>query len=165
VKRLVCLLYAIGIVGCGYPRPNMPALTGTVDGINYYIDADTGIGLEEASDEVRFTLQAWGADPAKLRGLSILWTTKQFQCIDSHVSTGCYLNDLNPTIMLLMRTPSCLYQVPIAHEFWHALYAPNREPTEEEKKEILRIQFTVYAQMTFKYGACPPSDNTTPTTP
>jgi hypothetical protein len=148
MKRLMCLLC---IVGCGFPRPDMPPYAGTVDGIDYYLDSEAHITLNEASSMVRATIELLQEDPAKTQGLSIAWTTRQFQCANAQGPDGCYIEDLDKTIILLVGA-ACPLNVPIAHEFWHLFHSSHNEPDEAAIRIIIWAQEEMEARMRREYS-------------
>lgn len=150
MKRLVCLLYAMGIVGCGNPMPDMPPYLGEKDGIRYYADSDLNISLEGASTQVKLIVEAFGADMGSMQGVSIGYTTQDFLCGEEWSNDGCYIND-PPVIRVQTFNRHCPYFAPMTHEIWHHLINFHREPNAEEREQIAGIQREVILQLVRPY--------------
>ena len=130
MKRLVYLLYAMGIVGCANPMPDMPPFAGEINGVRYYIDPKLkNFDVYDASEQVTLTVEALGGDIRRLEGVNIGWTTQTIDC-GGVLSDGCYSHFFGGGEQILLRPfySDCPYITPLAHEIWHLLFSPDDEP-------------------------------------
>lgn len=145
MKRLVCLMCAIAIVGCGNPMPDMPEYAGEREGVEYYIDAETGLTVDKAHTLVKTAVTAWGEDISAVRGLKVgVLAGDSLEC-KGGLHTGCYYHDAGVDIIQLTYVTNCSYRFMIGHELWHYFYVQGREPNAEESKQISKVDEAVYA--------------------
>ncbi len=155
LRFFVGVVLTILIGGCSFPMPAMPPPIGERDGVRYYADNDINITLDTASLQVRRTVEAWGKTMDDVRGLSIAYTSRHFQCQGNPNTNGCYQWGAmgEPIITVFVNNVDCPYISPIAHELWHHLFSPGAEPNAKEIIEIDLVQQRALLEITPYY--CP----------
>jgi hypothetical protein len=154
VKRLVCLVYTMGIVACAFPVPDMPAYAGERNGVEYYIEHESGFTLDRATEIIEVAVAAWGMSMDDVRGLKVGFYAKPMECGDMGKKDGCYYSNGDLHIIQLARGKNCLFYTPVAHELWHYFWSPGEEPGPEAFAQIFATDEIVYSHFARIPGGC-----------
>jgi hypothetical protein len=154
MKRLMWLLCAMVIVGCAEPMPDMPPYVGERNGVEYYMEENTRLTLDEATEMVEVAVAGWGKSMDDVRGLKVAFLQHPIECGDVGQRTGCYFYNGMVRIVQLTNAGHCRFFVPIAHELWHHFYAHGREPTQEEVAQIFDVDEIVFTHFLTVPGGC-----------